>query len=96
MVRQPFHLVEYRPWPLTGSLGALVITLGLSGWFHGLGIWCLILGLIIVILTIIQWWRDVVREGTFLGHHTRMVGRGLRWGIVLFITSEVLFFFAFF
>lgn len=96
MVRQPFHLVEYRPWPLTGSFGALIITLGLTGWFHGYGILCLIIGLLVVLLTILQWWRDVVREGTFMGHHTVIVGRGLRWGIILFITSEVLFFFAFF
>ena len=38
----------------------------------------------------------MVREGTFLGYHTRLVGKGLCWGIILFITSEVLFFFAFF
>jgi len=43
-----------------------------------------------------QWWRDVSREATFQGHHTVPVGVGLRWGMILFITSEVLFFFAFF
>lgn len=96
MVRQPFHLVEYRPWPLTGSFGALIITVGISSWFHGYSIFCLVLGIVVVILTIIQWWRDVIREGTFLGHHTYIVGTGLRWGIILFITSEILFFFAFF
>lgn len=96
MIRQPFHLVEFRPWPLTGSIGALALTVGLTSWFHGYGLSCMILGLFIVLITIIQWWRDVIREATFLGHHTSYVIKGLRWGIILFITSEVLFFFAFF
>lgn len=96
MTRQPFHLVEYRPWPLTGSLGALILTIGLTSWFHNLGKTCLIFGLFIVALTMLQWWRDVIRERTFMGFHTASVTKGLRWGIILFITSEVLFFFAFF
>ena len=56
----------------------------------------LILRFVAVVLTIIQWWRDVVREGTYQGLHTRVVVAGLRWGIILFIVSEVLFFFSFF
>lgn len=96
MVRQPFHLVEYSPWPLTGAIGALALTIGTTAWFHGFSPLCLFLGTIIIILTIIQWWRDIIREGTFLGHHTSYVTKGLRWGIILFITSEVIFFFAFF
>nr|ALS46297.1 cytochrome c oxidase subunit 3 [Glycinde armigera] len=95
-MRQPFHLVEYSPWPLTGSLGALTLTIGITSWFHGLGISCMILGVIIVVLTMFQWWRDIIRESTFMGHHTSPVAKGLRWGMILFITSEVMFFFAFF
>ena len=48
------------------------------------------------ILTIIQWWRDVTREGTYQGLHTKIVTKGLRWAIILFIVSEVLFFVSFF
>ena len=96
MIRQPFHLVEFSPWPITGSIGALLLTSGLAIWFHGYSLICFTLGLIIILLTIIQWWRDVIREGTYLGFHTSLVTKGLRWGIILFIASEVLFFFAFF
>lgn len=96
MIRQPFHLVEYRPWPLTASIGAFCLTIGIASWFHGHGIICLYVAIALIILSIIQWWRDVIREGTFIGHHTSYVTKGLRWGIILFITSEVLFFFAFF
>lgn len=96
MVRQPFHLVEYRPWPLTGSVGAFILTVGLTSWFHGYGLTCLLFGVATIALTILQWWRDVVRERTFIGFHTSGVVGGLRRGIILFIVSEILFFFAFF
>nr|YP_009747384.1 cytochrome c oxidase subunit III [Aphrodita australis]QII43115.1 cytochrome c oxidase subunit 3 [Aphrodita australis] len=96
MIRQPFHLVEFSPWPLTSSIGALLTTTGLAAWFHNHGPMLLSFGLIIIIMSMIQWWRDVVRESTFLGFHTSLVVKGLRWGMILFITSEVLFFFAFF
>jgi cytochrome c oxidase subunit 3 len=96
MLRQPFHLVEFSPWPLTGSVGALFITSGLTCWFHKFSPVLLSFAALITLLTIIQWWRDIIREATFLGFHTSHVAKGLRWGIILFIASEVLFFFAFF
>lgn len=96
MPRQPFHLVEYSPWPIVGSLGALNITTGLAAWFHTYCPYPLVIGLALVLITMYQWWRDVVREATFQGHHTSLVVNGLRFGIILFIVSEVLFFFGFF
>ena len=42
------------------------------------------------------WWRDVIREATFQGMHTPVVQLGLRYGMALFIASEVMFFSAFF
>ena len=92
----PFHLVEFSPWPLTGSLGALFLTLGTVGWFHGRRLLFAMLGLLVIIITMVQWWRDVVREGRIQGYHTLVTSRGLRVGVVLFIVSEVCFFFAFF
>ena len=96
MPRQPFHLVELRQWPLTSAIGAFILTVGLTGWFHRHGSLCIALGATTVILSIIQWWRDVIREATFQGFHTTYVAKGLRYGIILFILSEVCFFFAFF
>nr|YP_010547137.1 cytochrome c oxidase subunit III [Maoricolpus roseus]UYK51651.1 cytochrome c oxidase subunit 3 [Maoricolpus roseus] len=96
MTRNPFHLVEFSPWPLTGSMGALFLTLGLANWFHGGSYLSMILGLFLISLTMVQWWRDVIREGTYQGFHTSQVSKGLRWGMILFIVSEVCFFFAFF
>nr|WNO18589.1 cytochrome c oxidase subunit III [Paralepetopsis sp.] len=96
MIRNPFHLVEFSPWPLTASIGALFLTVGSASWFHNYGGLCAILGVVLILLTMVQWWRDVCREGVFQGFHTKRVGSGLRWGMILFIVSEVCFFFAFF
>ncbi len=67
-------------------------------YFHGylFGSLLLPLGLFLVIFYKFLWFKDVVREGTFLGDHTFVVQRGLRYGMLLFIISEVMFFFAFF
>lgn len=92
----PFHLVEFRPWPIVGSTGAIFLTLGLAFWFHGSQIYLMELGLVIICITMVQWWRDVVREGSMQGFHNSLIVRGLRVGIILFIISEVCFFFAFF
>nr|AZH81045.1 cytochrome c oxidase subunit III [Caridina sp. WA4] len=94
--KHTYHLVDMSPWPLTGSISAMMITTGLVKWFHQFNMDLLMLGLLATILTMIQWWRDITREGTYQGLHTSRVVTGLQWGMILFITSEVLFFFSFF
>lgn len=91
-----YHIVNPSPWPLTGALSALLLTSGLVMWFHFNSVLLLAIGLITNTLTIYQWWRDIVREGTFQGHHTPVVQKGLRYGMILFIVSEVFFFSGFF
>nr|YP_009258807.1 cytochrome c oxidase subunit III [Aneurus similis]AFI54673.1 cytochrome c oxidase subunit III [Aneurus similis] len=92
----PFHLVDPSPWPLTGSIGAMTITSGAVIWFHTNNSLLMLLGVIITLLTMYQWWRDITREGTFQGKHTIKVTEGLKLGMILFIISEVLFFVSFF
>nr|YP_010267099.1 cytochrome c oxidase subunit III [Arcte coerula]UIF93619.1 cytochrome c oxidase subunit 3 [Arcte coerula]UNP54898.1 cytochrome c oxidase subunit 3 [Arcte coerula] len=92
----PFHLVDYSPWPLTGAIGVMVLVTGMVKWFHNFNMNLLILGYLIVLLTMYQWWRDICREGTLQGKHTILVTKGLRWGMILFIISEVFFFISFF
>nr|YP_010265814.1 cytochrome c oxidase subunit III [Folsomia candida]AMM04646.1 cytochrome c oxidase subunit 3 [Folsomia candida]UHY94344.1 cytochrome c oxidase subunit III [Folsomia candida] len=91
-----FHLVDLSPWPLTGATGAFILTTGIVKWFQEMNMNLFLFGMMIMALTCIQWWRDISREGTFQGLHTSIVAKGLRWGMILFITSEVLFFFSFF
>lgn len=94
----PFHLVDPSPWPYVGAFGALGMTIGGVMYFHSYeyGELLLLTSMSVVILVMIVWWRDVIREGSFEGHHTMVVQRGLRQGMLLFIVSEVMFFFSFF
>ena len=96
IVRHPYHLVDESPWPLLGALGALFITSGLAKWFHTNSPTLLFLGLATILLVIFQWWRDISKEGAAQGLHTNIVELGLRWGIILFIVSEIFFFLSFF
>lgn len=92
----PFHLVDQRPWPILGSFRTFSLLIGVIKWFHFRNPRLLLIRTIRTILIIFQWWRDITRERTYQGHHTLKVVNGLRWGIILFITSEVFFFLAFF
>lgn len=95
--KHPYHLVDPSPWPLVGSLGALLLTGGAVMWMHRWagGAWVTLAGALVVAFTMVMWWRDVLRE-SYSGAHTPVVARGLRLGMLLFITSEVLFFASFF
>lgn len=96
--KHPFHLVDPSPWPLFASMGAFTTTFGGVMYMHGYsgGGFALSLGLLMVIYSMFVWWRDVIREATFEGHHTGAVQAGLRMGMILFIVSEIMFFMAFF
>ncbi len=92
----PWHMVEPSPWPALGALGAFVTALG-GIWFLRDGpIFGFLAGLAIILFAMWGWWRDVINEGEKKGLHTPPVAHGLRMGMVLFIASEVMFFFAFF
>jgi len=92
----PYHIVDESPWPLYGSIGGLYLTSGFVAWFHLNRTVLFFVGLNLLLLVIFQWWRDVGREGAAQGLHRAVVELGLRWGMLLFITSEVAFFFSFF
>nr|AML26750.1 cytochrome c oxidase subunit III [Histeridae sp. BMNH 1274745] len=92
----PFHLVDVSPWPLLGALSAMITMIGLIKWFHQFQSNLFLLGSVITMAIMYQWWRDITREGTYQGLHTYQVTMGLRWGMILFITSEVFFFISFF
>ncbi len=94
--QHPFHMVDRSPWPIACSIGVLTTTAGLVRWFQGDKIYTAFLGSLTIIFIIILWWRDVIRESTFLGMHTRNVVRGIKIGFILFILSEIMFFFSFF
>nr|YP_009692001.1 cytochrome c oxidase subunit 3 [Paradyschiria parvula]QEG77636.1 cytochrome c oxidase subunit 3 [Paradyschiria parvula] len=92
----PFHLVDFSPWPLTASIGTMTSMTGLIMFFYKHNMNLFILGNLIILLTMYQWWRDIIRESTFQGMHTSFVQKSLKLGMILFIISELFFFISFF
>jgi cytochrome c oxidase subunit 3 len=94
----PFHLVEPSPYPLLVSLALLITTLSGVMTFHGYsnGAFLLLLGFLSTVLGMALWFKDVVREATYQGHHTIAVQKGLIMGFILFVVSEVMFFLSIF
>jgi len=91
-----YHIVNQSPWPIIAAFSAIAITTSTVTWTqYNIGIPILIATLAACI-TAFQWWRDVTREAITQGIHPNPVIKGLKIGIILFITSEVLFFASFF
>ena len=103
--KHDYHLVEPSAWPLVGSLSAFVMLGGAVLWMNksyaGFGVlagipWIFAIGFAMVLYTMAGWWRDVITESVVQRQHTPVVKLGLRYGMVLFIASEVMFFVAWF
>ena len=105
----PYHMVEPSHWPIVGSIGGLLMAAGLviamhpetlgqglQPFFETIGFWTVAPGAVLGIMTMIGWWRDVIDEATVQKMHTKVVQISLRYGMMLFIISEVMFFSAWF
>jgi cytochrome c oxidase subunit 3 len=94
-----YHLVNPSPWPAFGSLSAFVMAVGAITWMHHMFAAAPLIfgvGLLGVLYTFIAWWSDVINEAEHEGFHTRVVQISHRYGMLLFIASEVMFFVAWF
>jgi cytochrome c oxidase subunit 3 len=96
--KHPFHLVDPSPWPFVCSSSVLFFLTGSVIFFHNFsgGAFIIMFGFCFLFVVLFFWWRDVIRESTFEGQHCSLVQLGLRFGMLLFILSEVWFFIAFF
>jgi cytochrome c oxidase subunit 3 len=94
--KHPYHLVDPSPWPLLGAFAAGLLALGAVLYMHGSGWLLMVLGFLSVLGVMFGWWRDVLKESVRQKVHTPVVKIGLRYGMMLFIASEVMFFSAFF
>ena len=106
-----YHLVNPSPWPLVSSIATVIMMIGAVVWMKGLApadsgpLAAALLsdgskplffaGLAGVLVSMAGWWTDVIKESR-QGDHTPVVSIGLRYGMILFIASEVMFFAAFF
>lgn len=96
--RHPFHLVTPSPWPLLVSLYLAMLAANTVLYLHTYeygGILALV-AFIGLSVCLFGWWSDVVMEAFYMGKHTKVVQRGLRYGMYLFILTELLFFIGFF
>ena len=101
-----YHLVNPSPWPVVGSVFAFIMAVGLIIWMRSMGGGAGLFGLRgstavrwsappASLLTMFMWWRDVIKEAHG-GDHTPVVQLHLRYGMIMFIASEVMFFVAWF
>lgn len=90
----PYHLVEVSPWPIFTSFSIFGLTFNTVLVMHGyIGIVSIIfINIICLIYSMSLWFRDVVSEASYLGHHTLAVKNGINIGYLLFILTEAMFF----
>ncbi|MBY8825393.1 cytochrome c oxidase subunit 3 [Sphingomonas colocasiae] len=88
-----YHILAPSPWPIIGSFSALAMAAGGIMWMHDVagGGWVFLAGLAGVLFTMFSWWSDVIKEANS-GDHTPVVQLHLRYGMIMFIASEVMFF----
>jgi cytochrome c oxidase subunit 3 len=90
-----YHILHPSVWPFLGGVGAFAMLFGGVLWMHGSGPWLFLAAFVLVLYVMFAWWSDVVAESNE-GDHTPVVRIGLRYGFILFIMSEVMFFAAWF
>jgi cytochrome c oxidase subunit 3 len=90
-----YHILAPSLYPFIGAVGAFIMLFGAVQWMHDSGPWAFLIGLIAVLYTMFGWWAETVKENK-VGDHTPVVEIGLRYGFILFVMSEVMFFSAWF
>nr|YP_010133477.1 cytochrome c oxidase subunit III [Chiropterargas boueti]AMX74071.1 cytochrome c oxidase subunit III [Chiropterargas boueti]AMX74084.1 cytochrome c oxidase subunit III [Chiropterargas boueti] len=96
MTLQPYHLLNKSPWPLMASIMSLSFMLNMMMIMHENNMMFLFLTIMMMLLTMFHWWRDIIRESSMEGQHNSYVIMNMKFGMILFILSEVFFFISFF
>ena len=90
-----YHILPPSIWPFAGALSGFIMLFGAVLWMQGITWIMFAMGFVGVLYVMFAWWSDVVRESN-VGDHTPVVRIGLRYGFIMFIMSEVMFFAAWF
>ena len=96
-----YHILQPSIWPFIAAVGAFFMLFGAVLGMHGssenffANYWLFLAGLVVVLYVMYGWWSEVVNESS-IGDHTPVVRIGLRYGFIMFIMSEVMFFAAWF
>ena len=92
----PFFLVKLSPWPIIKSFNLINLLIRIILYIYFKKLIFIFNILLNVILIKILWFRDIIRERTFLGNHTLILKIILKFRIIIFIISELFFFISFF
>jgi len=99
----PYHIVRPSIWPFCGAFAAFTLAAGAVLYMHKVEFWGqpvglkgVFLGLAAVLAVMFFWWKDIIFEAVEEKAHTPIAKIGMRYGMSLFIASEIMFFFAFF
>ncbi|WP_340109870.1 cytochrome c oxidase subunit 3 [Pikeienuella sp. HZG-20] len=90
-----YHILAPSIWPFVGAVSGFIMLFGAVLMFKDITNYVFYIGLLGVLYTMFSWWSDVVAEAQ-AGEHTPVILIGLRYGMILFIASEVMFFSAWF
>nr|WDY83697.1 cytochrome coxidase subunit III [Apis laboriosa] len=92
----PFHMVTFSPWPIILSFSLLNTLISTAIWIYSLNYIFFMYNLMNSSLITMLWFRDIIRESTFQGLHTNYIINFLKFSMILFIISELMFFISFF
>ncbi len=90
-----YHILPPSIYPFLGAIGGFTMLFGAVQWMHAQGPWLFLIGFAAVLYVMYGWWAEVVTESS-QGDHTPVVRIGLRYGFIMFVMSEVMFFVAWF
>ncbi len=90
-----YHILTPSILPLQAGIGAFVMLFGAVLWMQGITPFMFFIGLAAVLYVMYAWWSECVKDA-HAGDHTPVVKIGLRYGVVMFIMSEAMFFAAWF
>lgn len=94
-----FHIVDPSPWPLMCSLGLIIFFLSFSFFMRHQdlkGVVPFLCCTVVLCITIFFWFRDILKESLVQGVHNKIVQNGFKIGMMVFISTEIMLFVAYF
>ena len=100
-----YYVPAQSIWPIVGAIGLFLFAFGAASYIqdstgkfgggNGLGFITFFAALIVLTIMMVGWWRDVIKE-SMDNLYSHQMDRSFRQGMMWFISSEVMFFAAFF
>ena len=93
-----YNMVNPSPWPILIGLNTFPTVIGMVGTMQGIisGLELFISSFFMFLFFFSMWNRDIIRESTHIGLHTRQVDKNTITGFKLFLFTETMLFVTFF